>query len=67
MLTPFWKEVTFFVSSDRLDELEKDKARLSEQLISQQKESMAREIDMLRKRLVSYHLSNCLSNRIILT
>jgi Mg2+ and Co2+ transporter CorA len=38
--------------SDRLEELEKDKAKLSEQLLQQQKESMVREINLLRKRSV---------------
>lgn len=40
----------YLTISDRLDELERDKARLSEQLISQQRDAMAREMDMLRKR-----------------
>ena len=35
--------------SDRLGELERDKARLSEQLIAQQREHLVREMDILKK------------------
>ena len=37
------------VISDRLGELERDKARLSEQLIAQQREHLVREMDILKK------------------
>lgn len=35
--------------SDRLGELERDKARLSEQLIAQQREHLVREMDILKR------------------
>ena len=40
----------FSFCSDRLGELEKEKNLLSERLIQQQKQTMAMEMDMLRKR-----------------
>ena len=36
-------------ASDRLGELERDKARLSEQLIAQQREHLVREMDILKR------------------
>ena len=61
-------------SSDRLDKLEKDKARLAEQLITQQREAMVKEIDMLRKRLLFllcmlswlllYRTSHCIASSV---
>lgn len=38
-----------FVVSDRLGELERDKARLTEQLVAQQREHLAKEIDYYKK------------------
>ena len=35
--------------SDRLGELERDKARLTEQLIAQQREHLVREMDILKR------------------
>ena len=49
----------FLITSDRLDKLEKDKARLAEQLITQQREAMVKEIDMLRKRYICVYLISC--------
>ena len=40
---------SFLSRSDRLGELERDKARLSEQLIAQQREHLVREMDILKK------------------
>ena len=42
--------------SDRLGELERDKARLSEQLIAQQREHLVREMDILKKSKSSKNL-----------
>ena len=39
----------FSLFSDRLGELERDKARLSQQLIAQQREHLAREMDFYKK------------------
>ena len=39
----------FYVVSDRLGELERDKARLTEQLVAQQREHLAKEIDFYKK------------------
>ena len=50
--SPYCRFILYLTSSDRLDKLEKDKARLAEQLITQQREAMVKEIDMLRKRLL---------------
>ena len=36
-------------ASDRLGELERDKARLSEQMIAQQREHLVREMDTLKR------------------
>ncbi|XP_019849313.1 PREDICTED: girdin-like [Amphimedon queenslandica] len=44
------------IFSDKLGELEKEKNKLSEQLIHQQKQTMAMEMDMLRKREKSKNL-----------
>ena len=38
-----------FLSSDRLGELERDKVRLTEQLVAQQREHLAKEIDYYKK------------------
>ena len=38
-----------FVGSDRLGELERDKVRLTEQLVAQQREHLAKEIDYYKK------------------
>jgi hypothetical protein len=39
----------FCIVSDRLGELERDKARLTEQLVAQQREHLAKEIDYYKK------------------
>ena len=48
--TDFWLNYSpFCVVSDRLGELERDKARLTEQLVAQQREHLAKEIDFYKK------------------
>ena len=39
----------YCLNSDRLGELERDKARLTEQLVAQQREHLAKEIDFYKK------------------